>query len=273
MLDSLPEYVRQAIEIRRGRIMCPKCDGGRSREESLSIRPLDDVLTKLSCWRSTCGWYAYVGTAGVKLQPRKIKEANVYRDPTMPVQGLTLRLLRQAYGLVDAVWGHHGWRMAKGRETLVMPVRDAYGRDRGHITRTMDTDKRCYTFKATSQPWLDWWLVNDHAPVVVVEDTLSACRLAGCGLNACALLGTSITTAQAREIAEVAATRHVYLALDNDAFVKSLNLTARHSHILRMDPTCLTVDIKNMDSDDDIRELFSGRNEFDRSDVCEQESA
>jgi hypothetical protein len=197
-----------------------------------------------------------------------MKEANVYRDPLEKMSHALQYMLLDTYCIHPAIADEHGWR--ENGKTLVMPVRDAYGRDRGHVTRTFDTPKRCYTFKATSQPWLDWWLVNDHAPVVVVEDALSACRLAGCGLNACALLGTSMTIEQAKEINAVADERPVHLALDRDAFLKACKLQQRFSHILpNMCVNCLTVDIKNMDSDDDIREMFSGRNEFDSCNIPE----
>lgn len=273
-LDSLPEYVRAAISAQRGRIMCPKCDGGRSSEESLSVRQVDGgVLTKLSCWRASCSWYAYVGTAGVKLETKAVKPANVYRDPLSMLDDAMLTRLGVDYGLKPVIMFTHGWRQAENTTTLVMPIRDAYGRERGHLTRTFDTPKRCYTFKATSLPWLDWWLVDEHAPVVVVEDTLSACRLAGCGLNAVALLGTSMTTEQAQEIAEVADVRPIHLALDNDAFGKAIGMHARHAHILGIVGIhCLPMDVKNFESDDDIQEMFGGRIETDSSNDREAQS-
>ena len=50
----------------------------------------------------------------------------------------------------------------------------------------------------------------------------------------------------------------VYLALDNDAFSKSLYLSLRKvSHILQMQPILLQQDIKNMELDSDIRALFN----------------
>ncbi len=168
----------------------------------------------------------------------------------------------------------HGWTEDGTGTTLVMPILDPYGRVRGHVTRTFDTPKRCYTYKATSQPWLDWWFDTDNpAPVVIVEDALSACRLQGCGFNAVALLGTSMTTEQASEIDIVSTPRSVHLALDRDAFQKAIKLRSRHAHILRLDTVaCLTVDIKNMDSDDDIREMFGGRDTTSSCDVPQQES-
>ena len=273
-VDRLPEYLQDALRNHRGREVCPKCDGGSTREESLSIRPLDDgLIHKLSCWRATCGWYAFVGGVDVKSVTKKVKTGSVYRDETFPLRVLGHKL-GSTYGLGHLHMLAHGWTEDGTGTTLVMPVRDPYGRIRGHVTRTFDTPKRCYTYKATSQPWLDWWFdLNNPAPVVIVEDALSACRLQGCGFNAVALLGTSMTTEQAQEIASVADDRPVHLALDRDAFQKSLYLYNRYLHQLSFAGVhCLTVDIKNMDSDDDIRRMFGGRDTTSSCDVPQQES-
>ena len=274
-LDRLPNYLQEALRNHSGREVCPKCDGGSTCEESLSIRSLDDgVIHKLSCWRATCGWYAYVGGVDVKVVTRKVKPGSVYRDPALPLSFELREMLAYTYGLKPLFITAHGWSEAESTATLVMPVRDPYGRTRGHVTRTFDTPKRCYTYKATSQPWLDWWFDKDNpAPVVIVEDALSACRLQGCGFNSVALLGTSMTTEQAQEIAQVSQERPIHLALDNDAFAKATRLANRHAHILHMEKLhCLTVDIKEMDSDDNIREMFGGRNTTSSCDVPQQES-
>jgi hypothetical protein len=261
-LDSLPEYVRQMIEqpAMGSKTICPVCNGGRTGEISLSVRQVDDgPLVKLSCWRATCNWYCYVGDAGLRLERKKLKEGRVYMEPTAKVSRWMKDQLASDYGLKASYWDEHGWRQAVDRNELVMPVLDQYGRERGHVTRTFDTPKRCFTYKATQQPWLDWWVQNTDAPVVVVEDTLSACRLAGVGLRAVALLGTSMTIEQAREIAEVAGVEPVHLSLDRDAFDKALKLRDRFQHVVGFDSVyCLDMDIKNMDSDEDIRLLFHG---------------
>ncbi len=259
LYKSLPESLRDAIASGAQRTLCPKCLGGTTSEQSLSIRPdAEGVIVKLSCWRSTCDWYAYtVVGEGVTMTTRAVKPATVYREATKPV-GVGMRIaLEQSYGVDRSVFEAHGWCMSDNGHALVMPIRCPNGGVRGHLTRTFDTPKRCYTYKATAQPWLDWWTGHLKRPTVVVEDTLSACRLYGLGYNAVALLGTSITVEQAKEIAAYSE-GEVFLALDRDAHAKSINLARRHSHIVQMLPVCLTEDIKNMDSDLDIHKLFTG---------------
>ena len=257
-LQSLPLYLRTDIVNGIPRSLCPTCGGGRTHERSLSIRPIGthDQLVKLACWRSTCDWYAVTPTTeGVKLSNKRRDVSKVYDGPLVDLCGTDLYdMLRATYGLTRHAIYEHGWS-TDGQGTLVMPVRAPSGGNRGCVTRTFDSPKRCMTYKNTAQPFLDWWLPGSFI-TAVVEDGLSACRLAGLGFGAVALLGTNMSTDAAIEIATYAGSE-VYLALDNDAFEKSLKLEAKHRHIVRMRPVLLTRDIKNMDSDSDIKELFS----------------
>lgn len=275
--NALPDYLQAALDAGSQREVCPRCDGGTDRESSLSIRPDqggEGVIT-MKCFRASCGWFGITLLDGtVQYDLKKIKLGNVYRDPILTLAGNCASNLIVDYGLNPEQWREHGWGMNEARNALVMPIRDHYGRERGHITRTVYEDKkRVYTYKATAQPFLDWWFTElNTAPVVVVEDALSACRLSGLGYNAVALLGTGMSQADAREIAQVAGSRPIYLALDRDAFQTALKLRQRHLTILTFTKIiCLDEDIKNVDSDDRIREILDGRNTTTRSDLRVEE--
>lgn len=273
-LDSLPAGIAQAIEAGDTRKhVCPRCDGGRSSETSLHVRYSDDGVVRLKCYRASCGWFALLLADGAaEVTRKKIKQGRLYRDPTVPVDESARDMLASAYGL-------HGyesrWRLSEDGQTLVMSIRDPCGMERGHQTRTLYLDeKRCFTFKATAQPFLDWWIDRENsAPVVVVEDALSACRLSGLGYNAVALLGTGMSNEDAREIRQTAGDRRIVIALDRDAFDKAIKLAQRHRYILGpTDVICLQEDIKNMQDDDDIRELIDGRDEANRRMPTEAQS-
>lgn len=258
-IDTLPAYVREAIATGETRIICPTCNGGRSRESSLSIRPIEGGLglLKLSCWRATCSWFCTVVDKGTVIERRTLKPGTVYDGGMYPLCMLEVELGND-YGLHMDLADAHGWRTDATRKTLIMPIVDRYGGTIGHFTRTFDTPKRCFTYKATARPWLDYWFVDKDAPMVIVEDCLSACRLASVGINAVSLLGTTMAPAQAKDIDESAEERTLYLALDRDAFEKSLQLQKRYAHVLGLGGvTCLTEDIKNIESDDDIRMIFN----------------
>lgn len=261
-LDALPTNVQHAVVAGDGYTVCPSCDGGSRRRQTLGIKHVGEGVVRLGCFRVTCGWVCLTLTdPDVEVTRKKFKEGKVYRDPTIMLQGEPQGFLSATYGLKSSEMHSHGWMLDQGTaETLVLPILDPYGRERGHITRTLfESPKRVYTYKATAQPFLDWWIdANNSAPVVVVEDVLSACRLSGLGYNSVALLGTGMSTDDAREIANAADDRAVYLALDRDAFDKAVKLKLRHQHILRITKVlCLNEDIKDMGHDNDILELLS----------------
>ena len=265
LYDALPDTLRTAIDHAYDRTLCPKCDGGRSRERSLSIRQSEDGVLKLKCFRASCGWFALSMTdPDARLQTKRLKPPSVYRDEIRSLAtatDLTLcHKIRSDYSCNLGLAIDHGWGQNERGDTLIMPVRSPYGEVRGHVTRTFDMPKRCYTYKATAQPWLDHWTMGDmrSETTVIVEDCISALRLSGLGYNAAALLGTSITTEQAKEIQACYGQRPIYLALDRDAFEKALHLTKRHAHILKMRPVCLDEDIKQMEHDAAIHKLFEG---------------
>ena len=199
---------------------------------------------------------------GAVIQQKILKPASVYREAihpsTIEPDGMGT-MLNEKYDLNLKFAALHGW--GQTGKTLVMPVLSPFGNVRGHVTRTFDKPKRCYTYKATAQPWLDHWRATASSAtdsVVVVEDCLSACRLAGLGYTSVALLGTSMSVPQAQEIAEY--DKPTYLALDRDAFAKAIKLQARLAHICEFMVVCLDEDIKNVEDDADIHNTFGGCN-------------
>lgn len=266
VFDKLPTELQTCLRDRVSRTLCPKCGGGSSAERSLSITYQDTI--KLSCWRATCSWYAYViDDERIRYQGKKMREARPYREPTIPLQGEPLAILKRDYGLSQTLLEAHGWRLTENGEALVMPIRDRYGGELGHVTRTLSKQKRVMTYKATAKPFLDVWFTSPDSPWVVVEDCLSAARLMGCGINAVALLGTNISAADAKELNKITG-GNCYLALDNDAWDKALKWSQRHAHILTMRPVPLTLDIKDFPDDKIIKDLFGALNGWNAAGRC-----
>jgi hypothetical protein len=194
----------------------------------------------------------------VKWHGKRMKEPRIFRDPTTPLQGEPLSILQRDYGLVGNFLSMRGWRLTEHGEALVVPILDRFGGETGHMTRTLTKPKRVMTYKATSKPFVDFWAGFDAKPAVIVEDCLSAARLAQLGFSAVALLGTNMSIAQAQEIAAFASrsNKPTYLALDADAWEKSLKITQRMAHVLTMRPVPLTLDVKDMPDDKLILDLF-----------------
>ena len=68
----------------------------------------------------------------------------------------------------------------------------------------------------------------------MVEDQISACKIASLGHAAVALLGTQLSPTKAGEIAQVCAARGLMpvLALDPDATRTAFELLRRYQHVL-----------------------------------------
>lgn len=256
-IDSLPDVLQSQIKAGVDRTVCPACGGGSTHEVSLSIRDVEGgLLKKLSCWRASCGFWGFVSLPGAAVCTRKMKQAEPFSRPTVDIHGQLADKLELDYGLSVRRLTLRGWRMEDClTPTLVIPIRAYNGDIRGHITRTFEDPKRVFTFKETARPFVDYWPQMGASKTVIVEDCLSAARLHQLGYTAVSLMGTNMSVDDAREI-NFYSPWPVYLALDRDAFDKSLKLAKRHRHVLNMQPICLDKDIKNMQHDSDILRLF-----------------
>ena len=96
--DALPSNVRHAIDVGNQRTVCPKCDGGRSREFSLSVRQDETGVIKLKCWRASCGWFALsMSDPDARLQTKRLKPPSVYRDEILPLIGNIHEFIARTY--------------------------------------------------------------------------------------------------------------------------------------------------------------------------------
>jgi len=208
-LDALPLPLQSSIAAGEGYANCPKCDGGSRKRQTLGLTYSDNSVVHLKCFRVTCSYRGLTLTdPNADFSQRKVKQAKPYREPTHALDKRAREFLEANYG-IRRDWCYQRLRLNEDLDTLVISVRDPYGRTRGHITRTLyEKEKRVYTYKETDRPFLDYWIEDlNSAPVVVVEDVLSACRLSGLGYNAVALLGTGLSREDAKEIAYAAGDR------------------------------------------------------------------
>jgi twinkle protein len=90
-MDVVAKLAEQGITLRRVtvgtdlRAKCPKCEGGTSREDSLSVKIDPDGGATWHCFRATCGWKG--GVSGtMKLNTWKPPSEKAYRKPEPPVE-------------------------------------------------------------------------------------------------------------------------------------------------------------------------------------------
>lgn len=230
----ISDNLRTAIAAGQTRAICPACGGGSSREQSLSIRQ-DGPIVSLYCFRNTCGW-RHVAGSGDAPSARREREPRVYDGPLQPVgyAGVMGERLDYDYELDPRDYFGRWWEGEPG--SLVMAALGPHGQLRGHTTRTFTKPKRCMTYQsALAQPWLDWWLPDTFKKhMYLVEDQISACKIASLDHCAAALMGTQLSPTKAGEIAQVCKARSLkpVLALDPDATTTAFGLAARYGHAL-----------------------------------------
>lgn len=231
----------------------------------MSATRTEPNVVAYTCHRVTCGTRGYLGRAGFR-QPVDVPKEQITYNGTL--EGLTTSdkvYFLQRFGLeltnTSAVY-----RNDQGQ--YVFPVRGPSGNTRGHVVRraAWSGEKggpRCplpiyATPKSKSyrlnphgafSAWYRPALLGPTAPVVVVEDQVSALCAAGAGFRSMALLGVHMSNEIARELQVEG--RPVILALDADATETSLNIAQKWGPAL---PQCrvliLTSDVK-----DDITQL------------------
>jgi len=263
-LTDLPWQLQADIsemgEMRAG-LTCPECEGGQSKEQSLSVWR-DKPFIILKCWRDGCGYLARVpvddGWEDAKIGQHMFKP-RVYKGNLCALNTGLLKWLDTVYRIRPDTALAFNLKRVMGRRALYFPVLGPHYEERGGVLRYYDgSQPKAVSYKASAQPWQAWFLPDDIArsnriTAVIVEDVLSALRCHQLGYVSIALLGTNLSLEKEREIF-----REVYgpvrLALDKDAFQRALRYARRNSRIV---PVLLDRDIKDI-SDDEIRERIDG---------------
>lgn len=241
-------------------LRCPACDGGRTHEDSLSVW-VDGRYAKAHCWRAACNYSADAPLDGdVLIGPPRFAPRN-YEGELVAVK--CKPWLADRYGLEPATIDTFGVQELVTRLALYMPVWGKETQARGAVVRTLDMlfdGPKAISYKATDMPWQAWYYgqrVGDLAPVVVVEDQLSAMRAYQLGYVGCALLGTNMNREKAAEIRQYAGERQVLLALDADATSKAIGYARQYTWL---QVRRLTKDLKDS-ADAEILDALSGEGE------------
>lgn len=244
------------------RALCPVCEGGRSREQSLAVTR-DGPLVRYICHRAKCGEAGVLGGSGPVAALEARRPDFVPRPYPYPVR---------SPGPEHWVWGklhapgstglaaRIGLATKAGdEEELVWELRDMDWAVTGHLSRHYP-DKTIRTWRTVPGPVYGWFASRRPETVWIVEDPLSAARVQLAGQGALCLCGTGMS----RELMAVLAHWHrrqvryygeplgVTVALDPDATYKGRDLaralTSRYGIDTLWRP--LTKDIKDMEPDE-----------------------
>lgn len=250
------------------REICPACEGGSTRERSLSVRRSSDTTANFVCYRASCDLGK--GAVACHVQDGKVlnwKSKPVTKNKREPelfsLSQDSVDLMMDKYQMTEDHIRYAGVKLTKDKR-LAFPI-NGPNRERPGILIKKEPKLYCGIREYSSIPakWIylrnkdanlaSWYRAFRHTKknsdtLVVVEDIISAVRLSDY-TDSLALLGTDMLRGVIEDIK-----RHrykkVWLALDNDAIKKAFHLVRRLSNELPMNVMYLERDIKNMPQDD-----------------------
>lgn len=235
--------------------LCPACRGGSTGERSLSVsRDGDSLLWK--CHRASCGFGGGSGSKATSYRTQTPSTKGIvgrtYYRAADPLPAEVAELLESKYYLSAnqlrlLMWDADAQRVA-------LPVLNSEGELTGCVLRSesgeqpkalsYNEDNAVAVFRNYSSPDL-----------IIVEDIYSALR-ASQYINAAALLGTHLNYERMAALKSLKCKRN-YLALDADAFDKTIKYVREFRNDLTMIPVKLEKDLKNHPPDE-LNEFFNG---------------
>ena len=232
---------------------CPKCNGGRSQERSLSVGVSGGWLW-WRCHRASCAWSGKHKLSGREDAPATHDERRGrYKEfKRTAIPAALKQTLAERYRIDDETIDRAGWSYTPDYEGLgervIMPILSPEGRPRGEQFRSYSGHpKKAVINGQLDENQISWYRWKKYAKLlVIVEDIPSAVRLASSGIHSLALCGTTLNL---ERILEIRALKYnsVVLSLDDDAFNQAVAYVARYnSYIPQLRVKKLDVDIKDM---------------------------
>jgi hypothetical protein len=205
-----------------GRHVCPRCAGGAEREASFSVRRDEAGRVHWRCFRSSCGTYG--GPRGISLFSTKKREPRYFTRPIKPLIESQTALLVDKFGSEQIpleVDGYSYWD-----DRFILPVWGPGFRKRGVIAYSFNQKPKSLVYNETpDEPFIHYAgdLCQPMPGLVIVEDWFSAHKVAETGAaTAAAIMGTYLDQGMISELVAVADGRPTWVALDRDAYTKTL---------------------------------------------------
>lgn len=239
-------------------LLCPRCNGGRSREHSVSVYP-SAAAVKAKCHRASCTWWgAWASNSVGSWSPSYITpDPRPYLGALRACDWNLRNIFSTRYQLTEETIERcvrHAFE--EPRLSVYLPVYPAYGKARGGVLRRLEYGKyKTENFvEDRTSPFIAWYGHVGYEAVVVVEDQLSAMRVMQLGRTGVALLGSSLSNDKWDEIKEHSERYKcptIYLALDRDAFPKALDMARRFCPTTHVPVKVLLLDRDFKDCTDD----------------------
>lgn len=244
--ELLLEYSDLADGETRGGQLCPFCKGGSTGERSLSVSRVGDVLL-WKCHRASCGISGRSGSkAGGGAKRTAVPAAKgvvgriFYRNAERLPDGISSNLVDRYYFSTREL-SLLGWNDDVMR--VVIPVYDIDGSVAGCVLRAED-GRQPKALNYTEPGAIGVFFNTSSDRCVIVEDLYSALR-ASKYVNGVAILGTHLNEERIEAIRQLRCKEYM-LALDADAFSKTIKYVTQFRSQLPMRPLRIDKDIKNM---------------------------
>jgi len=235
--------------------VCPACGGGSTGESSLRLTRLEPGLCLYKCHRASCGASGSIrgaycfASAGSSIRETVLDSGQVYSNDTHRLGKEWLSELRQRYRISEHEAARHGWAEEAGTGRLVVYIRGPQGDVRGVHTRAgpWQTGPKSRDYRTVAGNWAAWFRAAgaQSNALVLVEDVLSAAKVAQSGFDCVSLMGTSLSLDKLREILREAS-GNIALALDRDATNIACDICSRYSFLTggRLRPLIIRKDLK-----------------------------
>lgn len=234
---------------------CPHCEGGSDGKRTLSISRANGILL-WHCHRDSCTFSGrYGGRLGIAAPKKKQARGMVGRTfarsaeavPEKEREWLSSRLRLTPQHIARA---QLGWDARSDR--LVQPVFTYDEEVAGCCLRALD-GREPKSLSHTEPDAMAWYRNRESDDLIIVEDIFSAIR-ASSYMNSVALLSTHMNDVRVAQIREAGFDK-AFIALDKDAYSKSIQYTILFRGQLRLIPVHLDRDIKDM-TDEEADDLF-----------------
>lgn len=249
----------------KGRIICPWCNGGSTREKSLSVACNEDGSLWWRCFRANCGQMGSRNSHGLRNLKAKKSTPRPFDGATAALSNDDYRYFGENFGLGPEDLA--GVRYAYESNRYCFRVLSPSSKVRGVILRSFaGAVPKVLTFRErVDDPFMGWiWEGGPpRGPIVVVEDVLSALKVHKAGAAAVFLNGTYLNYQMVTEIADTWYEGEVIFALDKGTMPQMLGYKAK------FDPLIGPIRIWKLEKDlkyeriESIREgLFGGKADF-----------
>jgi len=236
---------------------CPACNGGETKERTLSVSKAEGRLL-WKCHRASCGFAGGSGTSAGSTPRRTLLPScrgiagRDYSRTSCRLNEQAKQYLGEKYWLTEQHLARNGVGYDEQSGRVVIPIKDFHGQERGSTLRGISGEVPKSLIYAEPSA-ISWHTNRKSQALIVVEDQWSAIR-ASDYMNAVALLGTYLDDERAYEI-RASKLSPIYMALDLDAWDKTVKYCVKYRSLLSPIPVKIGKDLKDM-SPQELEELL-----------------